>query len=275
RGQLAKAFDSAASLDLELGSQSISGARVGGGGASFTLQPSFQRERNGKDWVGNLTALGVNADGTLGDALWNAAAGIPSVAARKIYTIHDVAQGTASTILASAFTATALPGSENEKLSLLGINPLQVGSRYGGNYSANDFIEYLSGSQENEAGQGGTLRARSSVLGSVINSEPVIGSPRSNFGYAMYSHDMFSDYGDFLTEKRDTGNTYVYVGANDGMLHAFNGNTVPCPSEPSRTCAATGAGAEVFAFIPNGVLENQAGNNIGDIALPDDLYEHR
>ncbi|MBJ6982627.1 PilC/PilY family type IV pilus protein [Luteimonas sp. MC1572] len=270
REQLAKAFDSAASLDLELGSQSISGARVGGGGASFTLQPSFKRERNGKDWVGDLAAIGVNADGTLGDAIWNAAAGIPGHASRDIFTIHTMGSGTSTTVGKSAFTDVGLPGDSDAKLRLLGINPPQVASRYGGNYTPLQFIEYLRGNQQLEAGSGGTLRRRSSVLGSIINSEPVIGSPRSNFGYAMYSNSMFNGYGTFLTQKRATENTFVYVGANDGMLHAFNGNTQPCTGDITKTCAASGAGSEVFAFIPNGVL-----GKLGELPLPDDLFDHR
>ena len=35
----------------------------------------------------------------------------------------------------------------------------------------------------------------------------------------------------------------VYIGANDGMLHAFN-------------ATATGMGAEMFAYIPHGVYPN-------------------
>lgn len=270
RTQLSKAFDLAARADLELGNQSISGARVGGGGASFTLQPRFWRERNGKDWFGNITAIEVKTDGTLGDNLWSAAARLPAPAARGIYTIHQVGGGTSSTIGAAAFTDGALPGTSDFKLNLLGINPLQVASRYGGTYTAADFIDYVRGVQAREEGQGGTLRARSSVLGSIINSEPVIGSARSDFGYAMYSDSMFSGYGDFLKQKREAGNNFVYVGANDGMLHAFNANTQPCAAQAGRTCAAAGAGTEVFTFIPNGVLDK-----LGNLALPDDLYDHQ
>ena len=275
RTQLAKAFDSAAALDLELGSQSISGARVGAGGASFTLQPRFWRERNGKDWYGNLTAIEVLSDGSLGEALWNAAAGIPSAATRDVFTIHTVNAGTKATIGASAFTAAALPGDNDAQLRLLGINPAQVASQYGDTYTSGDFIEYLVGARGNEAGNGGTLRARTSVLGSIVNSEPVIASSRSNFGYAMYSDSMFAGYGEYLAEKREAGDNFVYVGANDGMLHAINANTQPCPSQAGRTCAATGAGSEVFAFIPNVVLGENASSRLGQIALPDDLYDHR
>src|SRR5690606_23616736 len=126
-----KAFDSAAALDLELGSQSISGARVGAGGASFTLQPRFWRERNGKDWYGNLSAIEVLSNGMLGDVLWNAGAGIPPVATRDTFTIHTIGTGASNSIVASEFTAAALPGDDAAKLRLLGINPAQVASQYG------------------------------------------------------------------------------------------------------------------------------------------------
>ncbi|MEN1970960.1 PilC/PilY family type IV pilus protein [Luteimonas sp. MJ204] len=275
RAQLSKAFDLAEDTGLDPGSQNMSGSRVGGGGASFTLQPTFRRDRNGKDWTGNITAYGVNTDATLdAPALWNAAAGIPAYGSRSIYTIHTIGSGEAGSILKSEFSA--LPGDDDAKLRLLGVNPLDVASRFGGNYSSADFIEYIAGSKENERGQGGTLRERSSVLGSIINSEPIISSPRSNFGYAMHSNSMFSGYEAFLTVKRAADNTHVYFGANDGMLHAFDAGTVPCAGEINRTCAAPGAGQEEFAFIPNGLLNapESLGNKLGDLALPDDHFNH-
>ena len=284
RNQLAKAFDSAAALDLELGTQSIVGARVGGGGSSFTLQPSFSRERNGKDWTGNLTAIEVTSSGALGNSLWTASAGIPAANERKIFAIHTVGNGQAGNggVQASPFTTVGLPGDNDAELRLLGINPGQVASRYGNAYTSADFISYLRGAQANEEGRGGTLRARSSVLGSIINSEPVIASNRSNYGYGYYPNTKFNGYGmfdgyeEYLDLKRRTGNTMVYVGANDGMLHAFNGNTRPCELDRSRTCAMPGAGREEFAFIPNGILNppGSAVNKLGDLALRDNLFEH-
>ena len=68
---------------------------------------------------------------------------------------------------------------------------------------------YIKGDWGQERRMGGTLRNRESLLGDIVNSSP------------MYSADTRT----------------LYVGANDGMLHAFNALT----------------GAELFAYVPAGV----------------------
>lgn len=69
---------------------------------------------------------------------------------------------------------------------------------------------YIRGDKSKEVVNGGSLRNRSSILGDIIHSSP--------------------------TYEPDSKN--LYVGANDGMLHVFDGAT----------------GAEKFAFIPNQVI---------------------
>jgi type IV pilus assembly protein PilY1 len=84
---------------------------------------------------------------------------------------------------------------------------------------------YLRGDQSKELANGGQLRDRSTVLGDIANSSPV------------YLKD----------------NDTLFVGANDGMLHAFNGTT----------------GVEQFAYVP-------AGLNLTDLAsLSDPYYTHK
>jgi len=95
---------------------------------------------------------------------------------------------------------------------------------------------YIMGDQSNEkhSGAGKTLRDRmSTVLGDIVNSSPA------------YSID----------------NNALFVGANDGMLHAFNGN------------AKDGelGGNELFAYIPAGL--NFSGTT-GLGALSDPQYVH-
>lgn len=75
---------------------------------------------------------------------------------------------------------------------------------------------YIAGSQALEIKNGGKLRDRDSLLGDIANSSP------------MY------------VKESET----IYVGANDGMLHAFNALT----------------GAELFAYIPAGLDFTQLGN---------------
>lgn len=275
RAQMSRAFDNIANYSIDSGSQALTGARVGSG--SFTLQPSFQRDRQGKDWYGNLVATAVNPDGTLAATqLWSAVEELDSHEAREIFTV--VTPGRNSLLDAAEFDGgnTSLGTTDAQKLAKLGITgPLgSLPNAYGAVYDAEDIVDYLRGDRSREAGQtgaGNTLRARTGILGDIVNSEPIIASPRSNFGYGSYAGGIFEDYDEYLEEKEGRP-TVVYVGANDGMLHAFDGSTRPCdPTDPrSVACAEVGAGKELFAFIPQESLRS-----MGQLALPDALYEHR
>lgn len=265
RNQLAKAFDDIANRSLDVGATAVSGARVGN--SSFTLAPVFKRGRNGKDWTGNLTAVAVNRDGTLGSTLWDAQLSLPAPGSRNIRTITT--PGNNATRVAAEFRDT------NLSLTQLGIASGTIPTVYGGTYTLTDFVNYLRGDQSREAsgGAGNTLRVRTATLGDIVNSEPVIASPRSNFGYGYYSGAMFSGYtgaGGYLATKLSR-KTMAYVGANDGMLHAFDASTRPCPPpDAAKTCAETDAGRELFAFVPHGVL-----NRMGELPKPDNNFTHR
>jgi type IV pilus assembly protein PilY1 len=88
-----------------------------------------------------------------------------------------------------------------------------------------EVADYLKGDRSKEIQNGGTLRDRVHVLGDIINSSPI--------------HDPIT-------------NT-VFVGANDGMFHAFSGAN----------------GAEQFAYVP-------AGLNFANLkTYADKDYKHR
>ncbi|KIQ97140.1 PilC/PilY family type IV pilus protein [Lysobacter sp. A03] len=91
--------------------------------------------------------------------------------------------------------------------------------------SGSDNAGYIAGVRTLEIEKGGTLRTRNHVLGDIVSSSPA------------YSKDT---------------NT-VFVGANDGMLHAFS--------------AATGA--ELFAYIPASINWS----DLSTLSRPD--YAHR
>lgn len=98
----------------------------------------------------------------------------------------------------------------------------QLGSSPGGH----SYADYVKGDTSGETtNDDGDLRPRSSLLGDIIHSSPAYAAPT------------------------DT----VYVGANDGMLHAFNGTS----------------GRERFAYVPRGVVMSE----LKELASVD--YEHR
>ncbi len=119
-------------------------------------------------------------------------------------------------------------------------------------------LRFLRGQRTNELANGGSFRDRSSVLGDIINSEPVrVGEP--DFGYPdswpSGAPENGHPYSDFVAAN-ETRTPMVYVGANDGMMHGFD-----------ATDSASG-GEEVIGYVPTRV---HAGLN----ELTDQQYDHR
>lgn len=91
-------------------------------------------------------------------------------------------------------------------------------------------VSYLRGARALEESRGDVFRSRDRVLGDIVHSNPVyVGAPSLQTRGAGYT--------EFYEANKDRVKT-VYIGANDGMLHAFN--------------AATGT--EIFAYIPEMLL---------------------
>ena len=103
-------------------------------------------------------------------------------------------------------------------------------------------LNYLRGDRSNEGTQGTqAYRARTYLLGDIVSSKPkAVGAPSSAF-----TDDFNSGYSAFKSAN-STRKTVVYIGSNDGMMHAFNGEL---------TANSSTAGKELFAYVP-GVLFN-------------------
>ncbi|MDH1683521.1 pilus assembly protein [Stutzerimonas stutzeri] len=95
-------------------------------------------------------------------------------------------------------------------------------------------LEYLKG---NRSGEGTTFRQRSGVLGDFYSSTPAVVSGARYLVNVTNALENTTTYTTFAANAaRRTPR--VYVGGNDGMLHAFNAKT----------------GVEEFAFIPSAVF---------------------
>jgi Tfp pilus tip-associated adhesin PilY1 len=109
-------------------------------------------------------------------------------------------------------------------------------------------VNYLRGQQGNEivaTSATQLFRARSGVLGDIVGSQPVyVQKPFANY--------LDTGYSNFLTTWASR-TPMVYVGGNDGMLHAFD--AVINPPLPAPPIDAQ-AGMEKWAVIPSTVLPN-------------------
>ena len=157
----------------------------------------YQARFNSADWSGQLLAIPLNSDGSIGTVLWDAAEKIPAAASRNIKTWN----GTAG----ADFTWSGLSPAQK---TLLGSAAM---------------VDYLRGDASGEVKNGGSYRNREKVLGDIVNSDPAfVGS--QNFGYDLLPGIEGSTYKAFLATKASVPKM-LYVGANDGMLHGFDAST--------------------------------------------------
>lgn len=106
--------------------------------------------------------------------------------------------------------------------------------------SGSNLVSYLLGASSS------VYRARASALGDVINSSPVfVGGPKFK-----YTEDSYASFASSHASR--TG--VLYVGANDGMLHAFDRMT----------------GEEKWAYVPSAVI-----GNMYKLADTDYPYNHQ
>src|SRR5690606_23200763 len=219
---------------------------ISGSGGSFASSTTklevgsmtYQARYISNGWAGRLTASDVDtASGTLtdrwdasdwlgqavGDTKTNASATSLDYTQRKL--LYKGASGLANFIGSWDGSVKASP-SVTKPAGLSALTDAQV--------------KYILGDRTQERQNGGTLRNRRGMLGSIVNSTPVyVGRPNIHLypDEAIYAS---------LTATQATRTPAVYVGANDGMLHAFKapGSAVNCSS------SGADCGKELFAFMP-------------------------
>lgn len=102
-----------------------------------------------------------------------------------------------------------------------------------------DFIRGDTSKQTDATPTAGTLRARYSILGDIVHSNAVyVDAPAASFNFQGYNEFKNRNKAATPTSGQADRTPIVYVGANDGMLHAFNAST----------------GDEVFAYVPSMVF---------------------
>lgn len=248
---------------LPSGRDATSGARVSS--ETFFVIPSFNTRNDGTDWSGNLVAYRIQANGTLGALLWsNGAVGetgdaadkFPAPADRKLFAANKPGTSTVRTVV--EFKAGFLGTNATTQYNAIGLSAADVATYPG--LTPTKAYDYLRGSRTDEQVTDrsgvvttGTLRSRTSILGDIINSTPVIFTKNENFGYQALPGNAGTSYQTFVTNRsKGSQAPVVYVGANDGFLHAFSGTN----------------GAELFGYMPYGAL-----GSVGRLLNP--KYQHQ
>ncbi len=107
-------------------------------------------------------------------------------------------------------------------------------------------LDYLRGDSAQTQANNGPFRDRAYLLGDIIDSAPLlVGPPSGNFTGTAYAN---------FSKTYINRTPVIYLGSNDGMLHAFN----------------AASGKELFAFLPLGPFPNLA-----DLSLPTYNANHK
>lgn len=117
-------------------------------------------------------------------------------------------------------------------------------------------LEYIRGAR-NQEGTGYNFRERATRLGDIVHSSPVfVSKPILRWPDEFPVNNPAVSYSTFKEANEDrTG--VVYVGANDGMLHAFDGAT----------------GKELMAYIPSNLFSTNAREGLH--YLTENNYSHK
>jgi type IV pilus assembly protein PilY1 len=233
----------AAAVSMNSGSWS-SGARV------------YQGRFNSGDWSGQLLAHDLLSSGALSStATWDAAQRLNAQnwdTGRQIVTYKaSAALGSRGVAFRWPVNAAAPGATEIDPALVTALNTSRTGTVDG---LGSQRLEWLRGNTARELRNCASCAApvfrnrAASVLGDIVNSSPVYVSGGGRYLRDSSASAAYSSY----KATRRAGTALVMVGANDGMLHAFN--------------AATGD--EVFAYVPAAVASRLSG-------LSDTGYTHR
>lgn len=142
-----------------------------------------------------------------------------------------------------------------------------------------DLINYLRGdaskedTSETANDPTAIFRARETRLGDIVNSTPVFVKDTLDLGYERLpsgfpGRDTYRAYVDGTGSpaaggKKQRAEGLLFVGANDGMLHAFRDGTFDAQGNVINQ-----GGVEVFAYVPHALLPSLH-------LLADKAYQHR
>lgn len=215
------------------------------------------------NWSGDIAAQPLNTNGVASVSVWSAEARLPphanstavppvsSPGPRNIYTWASTSSGSPTPPSAVPFLWGSLNSTSQTALTAT-------------TATGNDLVNFLRGDHSLEGSLAQTAQpyrlridgnGKPFRLGDFVNSNPVLIRGLFNGGYSQLSTGGGS-YNTFIAAKASRA-PVLFVGSNDGMLHAFKDiNSVPLPA--AQTAASPTDGQEVFAFVPRTVYPNLA-----------------
>jgi len=208
----------------------------------------YQARFNSADWHGELRAIPVLADGAL------------ETDEAKILKAQDVLPAAASRVILTNNGKNGVP----VPFRWNSLSPAQQTALNRDSAGNTDTLgalrlDHLRGDAANETPKGPFRARNNGKLGDLVDSGPVFRGPPDarypdNWGLGAPESCATCKYSDFKAMFSDPTprTSMVYIGANDGMLHGFDADTM----------------VEKIAYVPTGVFDN-----LTDLTDPN--YNHR
>ena len=239
---LRNVFDAIAEMSATAGAVGVTGSSLNAG--SRVYETSF---RSGV-WTGALASHDIAPDGTVSrTADWQASDALTEQiedGEREILTWNPTAErGVAFRWPDNPYT----PDPDEidfSQVAALSKSPVDGQYDYSGTDGRNR-VSWLRG----ETIDG--MRGRAGPLGDIVHSSPALVGPpvyRYRDDWGEDEPESAKPYSDFGREHSDRDRV-VYVGANDGMLHAFDAGSL------TETGWSAGTGEERFAYVPGAVYD--------------------
>jgi len=240
RGRFVSANDAATLYDGLVSALADLRVLVGSAAASATSTPNITTIDNSiysstyrtTRWDGELVAQRIDAStGNVVNAIqWSARDRLnaKTAAATDTRTIYTAAGGALEPFAWASMDATTRGYFASKCSSLSQCATLTVDERAIVN-SGENLVNFVRGQRQHEL----LFREREYVLGDLVNSRPAfVRDPRRAYGDADVP--SYFDFKNLHAKRRPV----VYIGGNDGMLHAFDASN----------------GDELWAFVPRAVL---------------------
>lgn len=231
---------------------SLSSPQVSSSGSA-----SYSSQYDSNGWTGLLTgSLLTFPDGVpTSSERWNSST-----------TLEAQLAGTGWDTARQVVTWNGTTGVPFRKASLTAAQVTALDTPWATGDDSGDFLNYLRGDRSKErtaTDDTKPYRRRALLLGDIVNAKVTPVGPPSG----QLSNTVNPGYAAFKT-LRASRPTMVYVGANDGMLHAFNG-----------ALTGTDAGKEQFAYVPSVLFSGPSSpatpsiDGLRQLGNPD--YDHR
>ena len=199
---------------------------------------------NLSNWSGTFTASILNTNGMATGGAWSANTALDARTAASRQILTGVLNSGGTAVTGAPFEWTSLGTSET---TLLNSTPASTGTGDTGQAR----LAWLRGDRTSETAS--IMRTRSTLLGPIINAQPLyVSYPSSGYSdnwptnspEALATNATPANGYDQFVQTYNPRRPMVYVGANDGMLHAFDAT-----QNADGTSTST-SGNELWAYVP-------------------------